>query len=87
MKQPNEYILKVGDSAKLKKGWITTYSLVYAGMLNDYIYSLVLTWSSGHNSAAFNLYLEKGQSEIEMLGGRITVLDVNRREIRFQFHK
>lgn len=87
MKQPNEYILKVGDSAKLKKGWITTYSLVYAGMLSDYIYSLVLTWSAGHNSAAFNLYLEKGQSEIEMLGGRITVLDVNRREIRFQFHK
>jgi hypothetical protein len=87
MKQPNEYILKVGESAKIKKGWITTYSLVYAGMLSDYVYSLVLTWTAGHNSAAFNMYLEKGHSEIDMLDGRITVLDVNKREIRFQFHK
>lgn len=87
MKQPNEYILKVGESAKLKKGFFTTYSLVYAGMLSDYVFSLVLTWSAGHNSAAFNLYLEKSQREINILGGRMTILDVNRGEIRFQFQK
>jgi hypothetical protein len=87
MKQPNEYVLKVGESAKLKRGWITTYSLVYAGMLSDYVFSIVLTWTAGHNSAAFNLYLEKGQSEIDILDGRMTILDVNKREIRFHFRK
>jgi len=87
MKQPTEYILKVGENAKIKSGFMTTYSLVYAGMLSDYVYSIVVTWSSGNNSAAYNLYLDKGQREINMLKGRLTVFDVSKSEIRFHFQK
>lgn len=87
MKQPTEYILKVGESAKLKPGFLTSYHVVYAGMLSDYVYSVVVTWSSGNNSAAYNLYLDKGQREINMLGGRLTVFDVSKSEIRFHFQK
>jgi hypothetical protein len=88
MKQPTEYILKVGESAKIKPGlFSTSYSLVYAGMLSDHVYSVVVTWSSGQNSAAYNLYLDKDQREINMMKGRLTVFDVNKSEIRFQFQK
>lgn len=87
MKYPDEYVLKVGESAKIKRGFITTYSLVYAGMLSDYVFSIVVTWTAGHNSAGYNLYMEKGQREIGLLGGRLTILDVSKSEIRFQFQK
>ena len=87
MKPRKEYVLKVGESAKIKRGFLTTYTLVYAGMLSDYVYSIVVTWSAGHNSAAYNLYLEKGQREVNLLDGRLTVLDVNKGEIRLQFQR
>ncbi len=87
MKQPTEYILKVGESAKLKPGFFTSYYVVYAGMLSDHTYSIVVTWTSGHNSAAYNLYVDKGQREIGLFKGRLTVYDVNKSEIRFQFQK
>lgn len=87
MKTPTEYILQVGESVKIKRGFMTTHSLVYAGMLSDYVFSIVLTWSAGHNSAAYNLYIDKGHREISILDGRLAVLDVSKSEIRFQFQK
>jgi hypothetical protein len=87
MKQPNEYILKVGENAKIKRGFITTIALVYAGMLSDHVFSIVVTWTAGHNSAGYNLYFEKGQREISLLKGHLTILDVSKNEIRFQFQK
>jgi len=87
MKNPDEYVLKIGESAKVKRGFITSYALVYAGMLSDHVFSIVVTWSAGHNSAGYNLYIGKGQREINLLNGRLIVLDVNKSEIRFQFQK
>jgi hypothetical protein len=87
MKEPKEYTLKLAESAKVKSGFMTSYSLVYAGMLSDSVFSIALTWSSGHNSAGYNLYLDKGQREIKLLDGRLTVRDVNKNEIRFVFQK
>jgi hypothetical protein len=87
MKTPNEYVLKVGESATVKRGFIKSYVLVYAGMLSDHVFSIVVTWSAGHNSAGYNLYIGKGQREINLLDGRLTILDVNKSEIRFQYQK
>jgi hypothetical protein len=82
-----EHTLRVGEAAKIKRGFMTSYSIVYAGMLSDYVYSVAVNWTRGNNSAAYNLYVEKGQREIELLGGRLTVLDVTSREIRFRWEK
>ena len=82
-----EHRLKVGETAKIKRGFMTSYSVVYAGMVSDRVYSIAVSWSSGHNSASHNLYLDRGQRELPLLGGRIVVLDVNQREIHFQFLK
>lgn len=87
MKPPEEYVLQLGQDAKIKKGFFTTYSVIYAGMVSDDVFSLAVTWTAGHASAAYNVYFGKGQREADLLGGHLTVLDVNRREIRFQFRR
>lgn len=83
----SEYTLNVGETAKIKRGFMTSYALVYAGSVSDYVYSLAVTWTRGNNSAAYNLFIEKGHREIELIGGRITVLDVSSRQIRFRWEK
>ena len=87
MNDPKEYTLSLGESAKVKSGFMTSYSLIYAGMLSDYVFSIAVTWTSGNNSAGHNLYIERGQREIKLLGGRLTVRDVSKSEIRFVFQK
>jgi hypothetical protein len=82
-----EYTLNVGETAKIKRGFMTSYALVYTGALSDYVYSLAVTWTRGNNSAAYNLFIEKGNREIDLLGGRLTVLDVSSRQIRFRWEK
>ncbi len=82
-----EHNLTVGEGAKIKRSFMASYSVVYAGMVNDHVYSVVVIWVRGNNSAAYNLFIEKGQREIGLLGGRLTVLDVTSREIRFRWEK
>ena len=87
MPQGTEYALKVGEAAKIKRGFITTNVVVYGGMPNDDVYSIVVNWTSGNASAAYNLYYSRSQREFELLGGRVTVLDISSAEIRFRFDK
>ena len=87
MKQPKEFALKVGEGAKVKSGFMTSYSVVYAGMLSDHVFSIAVTWSFGHNSAGYNIYLDKGQRDIKFLDGRLTIRDVSKNEIRFVFQR
>jgi hypothetical protein len=82
-----EHSLRIGEAARMKRGFMVSYSVVYAGMVSDYVYSVAVTWTRGNNSAAYNLFLEKGHREIELFGGRLTVLDVTSREIRLRWEK
>ena len=84
-----EYTLKVGESAKIKKAFFTkSCSIVYAGMPNDETYSIAVTWSVGHNSAAYNLFFPRDNREISMsTAGRVTVYSVSPDEIRIRCEK
>ena len=58
MSGTNEYKLKLGETSKVRPGFFKgTISIVYAGMINESIFSVVVTWSYGHNSMAYNLYI------------------------------
>jgi len=87
MERRSEYTLRVGETAKIKRGFITSYALIYGGMPSDDVYSLVVNWTSGHASASHNLYFRRSQREFELVGGRVTVLDVSSAEIRFRFDR
>jgi hypothetical protein len=77
--------LKVGQSAIVKRGILASYSVVYAGMLGDSTYPVVVIVYSGNRSMAYNLYLPKGQSEVELPKGRLVILNVLPEEVHFRY--
>ena len=85
MSQVREHILRVGESAKVRRGVFTSYSVVYAGMISDATYSVVATVTTGYNSMAYNLYIHKGQSEVALPKGRLVVLSASPEEIHFRY--
>jgi len=84
MSKAKEHGLKIGDSALIKRGFLTKVSLVYAGMPNDKVYSLAVSCSAGHNSWAYNLYIPMDQQRIEISGVKLTIENVSPNEIRFR---
>ncbi|MFH1701425.1 MAG: hypothetical protein ABIE07_12665 [Candidatus Zixiibacteriota bacterium] len=58
------YTLQINQRIKMKTGWFRRDDLIFAGMPNEHTYSLVITWSSSHNSMAYNLFVPITQKEI-----------------------
>ena len=82
----NAYSLKIGETAKVRPGvFRTSESIVYAGMLNDVTYSVVVTCTFGNNSLAYNLYLPKDKKEIPTPKGRVQVEYISTEEMRFTY--
>jgi hypothetical protein len=84
MSKVQEHSLKIGESALIKRGFITKVSLIYAGMPNNKVYSLVVSCSAGHNSLAYNLYIPIDQRRTEISDVNITIGSVSPNEIRFR---
>ena len=84
MSKAQEHGLKIGDSALIKRGFITKVSLIYAGIPNDKVYSLVVNRSAGHNSLAYNLYIPIDQRQIEISDVKLTIESISPNEIRFR---
>jgi hypothetical protein len=84
MSKAQEHGLKIGESALIKRGLITKVSLIYAGIPNDKVYSLVVSRSAGHNSLAYNLYIPIDQLQIEISDVKLTIESVSPNEIHFR---
>ena len=87
MSPGREYLLKVGESAQVKRGYVLTagYALVYAGMPNEATYSIVVTREYGNQAMAYNLFIARDQTEVDLPIGRLTVFHVTPAEIRLRF--
>lgn len=84
MSNAHDHNLKNGESAVIKRGLITKVSLIYAGIPNDKVYSLVVSRSAGHNSLAYNLYIPIDQRRIEISDVKLTIDSVSPNEIHFR---
>ena len=84
MSKAQEHSLKIGESTVIKRGIMTKVTLIYAGIPNDKVYSLVVTRSAGHNSMAYNLYIPIDQRQIEISDVRLTIESVSPNEIHFR---
>jgi hypothetical protein len=83
-----EYRLKIGEEAPLIKRWYaSSYHLIYAGMLSDDVFSVVITFHMGHNSMAHNLYLNTGQKEVYYKKGVVNVVSVTPDELRIRVER
>jgi len=77
-----EFILKVGESAKIKTKFMGDSRIVYAGMPNKDTYSIVVTHTMGNNSSAYNLYFPITQRNIEIEKKSFNVYELNSDRIR-----
>jgi hypothetical protein len=80
-----EYTLRLGEAVTVGGKLFTKRRVIFAGEVSPGIFSVVAEWTEVHNSASYNLYFQKSQREFAMLGGRVTVLDVTKHELRFRF--
>ena len=87
MKEIKEYNLKIGETAEIKKGILSKYSVVYAGKLNSSLFSLVVTWTSGYNSMAYNLYLPTTQTKLKISRWVLDIQSVSSENLIFRFAK
>jgi hypothetical protein len=88
MSDNNSYLLKIGEREKVSPAFFnSSVSIIYAGMMNDATYSVVITRTLGNNSFAYNLNLPKDIREISTLKGKVKVDYVFMEEIRFTFQE
>ena len=78
----NSVVLSVGDTYHLRLG---KDRIVYAGMPNDDVFSLVqMKWEFLYRGYSWNLYFPKGKSTIRIDGVNILVDSVSPEEIRLR---
>jgi len=77
--------LKLGESARVRpRWWGTTWSVIYAGMLRDGTCSFAVTWSLGHASAAYNVFLAPDIRRFVLPFGTIEVFDPSPERVRIR---
>ena len=74
--------LKIGDSVRVKRGLMSVISLVYAGMPNENVFSLVVTTTAGHMGMGYNLYFPASERHIEIAGNSVSVQSVSSTSIQ-----
>ena len=80
-----ERTLRLGERTVVRRGWLKKSRIMFAGELSPGVFSVVAEWTNSHNSAAYNIYFHKDQNEFQAFDRRITILKVNRDELRFRF--
>jgi hypothetical protein len=81
----NDYSLLVGETAKVKTIFFGNISVAYAGMVSDEVYSVVVKWTSGNNSLAYNLYLRRTQKEVHLPKGKMIVSSTTPERMNFRY--
>lgn len=87
MSKEIEYNLKINETAKVYKGFASTYSITYAGMLSESVGSIVISyWGGGNFASAYNLYIPKRCKEnIPMKKGWLEIQTVTSEYIIFKY--
>lgn len=78
--------LKLGESCWLRRGFFIfrQRKLIYAGMAGPETYSLVVRVRDGYQAYAYNLYVHKDTTELEIEGQKIRVKCLSEEEFWFE---
>ena len=86
MSVSREFVLKVGQNAHVKRSFLgSNYSVIYAGMPGESVYSVIVTSASGYHAIAYNLFLPVAQTRIYLPKGYLVVHSVSAEKIQFAF--
>lgn len=72
-----QHQLNLGESIRIKRGLMTQIRLLYAGMPNEYTFSLAVTTTAGHMGMAYNLYLPTNQRHFTIVGISLNIHGVS----------
>lgn len=81
----NRIVLKLGEWKKVKHILFHDTRIIYAGMVNDHAYSIVITDTKVHNSLSYNVYFDRHQKEIATRTGKLLVHSVSKDSFEFEF--
>ena len=79
--------LKIGESVRIKRGFMTSISLVYAGMPSDGTFSLAVATTASHLGIGYNLYFPLDRRQFELAGVPITVQSVSSAGVQLTVHQ
>jgi len=83
-----EYTLRIGETATVHRNFLaTSWSVIYGGSPAEGRYSLVVSWSFGHQASSYNVYLTASTREIRLKPGRITILDLTPERVRLRYER
>jgi hypothetical protein len=81
------HALRLGEFKVVKRGFMKSWALGYAGIPNDRVYSLFIRWTDGYMAAAYNLFVPLDRRELELLDGLVTVTHLSEMELRFRYDR
>lgn len=80
--------LNVGESAVISRNiFASSWTIIYAGMISERVYSVAITFAFGNHKMAYNLFLNQGQREITTPKGRIHIHNYSPERISFSIEK
>jgi len=82
-----EINLLVGQSKKIKLGFVNSFNIVYCGMPNKDVFSLSLMLSSGYQGYGFNLYFPKDLKIVRIHDKEFRLINVNPDMITLRIEK
>jgi hypothetical protein len=86
LKMAKSYTLRVGESGVIRRSFFgRTWSVAYAGMPTADTYSLAISWTVCHQSAAYNVFLPSDQREVPLVHGRLFVDDVSPQRVSLRY--
>ena len=81
-KEQRDIHLKVGEAVALKKGFMSKEALVFGGKPDRDTFTLVVSFTMGNNSWAYNLFYPSSRRSLELRGRLLEILSVTPDELR-----
>lgn len=81
-KEKRDIILKVGETVVLKSGVMSKTVLIFGGKPDRDSFTLVISYTIGNNSLAYNLYYPSSRRSLELSGRLLEVLSITPDELR-----
>lgn len=81
-KEHRDRILKVGDTVTLRSGFATKTTLVFGGMPDRETYTLIIGYTNGYNSLAYNLYYPVSRRSVVLSKRQLEILSITPDELR-----
>ena len=82
-----DFTLQLGETVKVRRSILTTWSVTYAGSPAEGRYSLVVAWSAGHQASSYNLFLTASTRRVSLERGTIHIHEASPERIRFRYER